>query len=178
MKEFVKKFNFKLRKPFFFVIFGVFLVDIFSKILMRRNFENENFDPSKENWIVKNLLRLDYTENSGVSFSIFEGFPILTTILVFLLLIAFFYFLIKENLIEVSPIGFGLIFGGSIGNVINRLFSKGFVIDFFELKNFAVFNIADLAISIGFLIALLNFYKYEKKDKNPPKIRTARKIIK
>lgn len=58
-----------------------------------------------------------------------------------------------------TSVTLGLIFGGAIGNIIDRFLYNGAVIDFIKIGVFPVFNIADSAITLGVLITLL-FAKY------------------
>lgn len=60
-------------------------------------------------------------------------------------------------------LSFGLVLGGIIGNLIDRIAYQG-VIDFLSFKifnyNFPVFNIADIGITVGvFLLIIIYFYK-------------------
>jgi signal peptidase II len=53
-----------------------------------------------------------------------------------------------------GAVGVGLVVGGAIGNVIDRLFRspgwlRGAVVDFIDFQWFPVFNVADMAINIG-----------------------------
>ena len=62
-----------------------------------------------------------------------------------------------------SAVGLAMIGGGALGNLIDRLFRDpgfwfGHVVDFISVKDFAVFNVADMAITVGvvvFVIAVL-----------------------
>lgn len=72
-----------------------------------------------------------------------------------LILIAFILVVIAAVRSERSPLGdwgYGLIVGGALGNVLDRV-NDGFVTDFFQVGTFPVFNVADSCISIG--VALL-----------------------
>ena len=85
--------------------------------------------------------------------------------------IAFIIYLIKERngmhwLLKISS---AMIIGGAIGNLIDRIF-VGFVVDFFyfELINFAVFNVADSFVSVGAVllgIYILFIHKFEEDNK-------------
>jgi len=48
--------------------------------------------------------------------------------------------------------GYGLIVGGALGNIVDRL-NDGFVTDFFQVSTFPIFNVADSCITVG--VALL-----------------------
>ncbi len=57
--------------------------------------------------------------------------------------------------------GAALVFAGGIGNAIDR-FSQGYVVDFIEATfiDFPVFNIADIGVTCGFVLALIGAYRY------------------
>ncbi len=57
-------------------------------------------------------------------------------------------------------LGFSLLIGGTLGNLLDRLFS-GYVVDMFELDliNFPVFNIADCALTLGVIVILITMLK-------------------
>lgn len=106
-------------------------------------------------------LRLVY--NRAAAFSIGEGLGPLFGVLAIAISIAMF-FLVKQINSRIVVLGLGLIQGGAIGNVIDRLFRDGdgfmggAVIDFLEVGDWwPVFNIADAAIVCGaILVALLS----------------------
>ena len=55
---------------------------------------------------------------------------------------------------------FSLLIGGTLGNLLDRLFS-GYVVDMFELDliDFPVFNIADCALTLGVIVILITMLK-------------------
>lgn len=73
---------------------------------------------------------------------------------------------------RITAVGLALIAGGALGNLIDRLFRApefflGHVVDFISIGNFAVFNIADSAITCGvvvFIIGMLLEEREERKD--------------
>ena len=83
-------------------------------------------------------------------------------ILVALCALIFIVYYIKKN--NSSNIGYALLFGGIIGNLIDRIVYR-YVIDFigfeFGSYSFPIFNIADMAIVIGALFVLLGSDKNE-----------------
>lgn len=93
--------------------------------------------------------------NRGVSFSLFaheaEFMPYVLTG-VALLVVSFLLLLLRETRDRVSALSIGLIVGGALGNVIDRLL-YGAVADFFYFNYgawwFPAFNIADAAITVG-----------------------------
>ncbi len=119
--------------------------------------------------IIDGVFKLQYLENRGAAFGIFEGrqwFLLGVTILLTLLLA---YVYTKINTVDKFS-GFSyciiFIFAGAIGNLIDRIY-HGFVVDFlyFELIDFAIFNIADsyITVSVVILFALMLF-KYKEDD--------------
>lgn len=111
--------------------------------------------------ILGSVLTLEYLQNSGVAFSLLTGQAILFLfILVAIGVIATIYWRVRESGSLLLKVTFGLILGGAFGNLIDR-FSHSYVVDFIHFQipgvfDFAIFNIADSAITIGvFTLAYL-----------------------
>ena len=110
------------------------------------------------------IFSINYVRNYGAAFNIFEGnrvFLSLISIVSSLILIYFIFFKGRLNLLD--RYGLSLILAGSLGNGIDRII-KGYVIDFINLKlfDFPIFNIADIAINIGCIILIFNYFKLKK----------------
>jgi signal peptidase II len=60
-------------------------------------------------------------------------------------------------------VGSGLIFGGSLGNLIDRV-RLGFVIDFIRIASWPTFNLADSAITIGALVLAWWYWGYSPRE--------------
>ena len=126
--------------------------------------------PDKAIHCIDGLLEFRYAENTGVAFSMFSGgrwvFIILTSAVAIGMLVYMFTRAQKNLWLYWS---LGVIVAGAIGNLIDRIF-LGYVIDFINptFVRFAVFNIADCAVTLGTvsLVAYLIFdiFKKEKKD--------------
>lgn len=93
--------------------------------------------------------------NTGGAFGILKGLNLVFIVVSFLVLGFVFYYLKKTNKYE-----FVLIFSGTIGNLIDRLFF-GHVRDFIDLKIWPVFNLADVYNTIG--VFLIIFYLLKEK---------------
>jgi signal peptidase II len=98
-------------------------------------------------------LRLNLAFNTGMAFSQGEGIgpivPILAITVVALLLMT-----VGRSASRWFTLGVGLIIGGALGNVIDRLFRgdgwlNGAVVDFIDVQWWPVFNIADAAVVVG-----------------------------
>ncbi len=99
-------------------------------------------------------IRITYITNTGGAFGILadQGFliAIIAIIGVSAILLFYRYPMLKSNLVKV---GFGLVLGGAVGNLIDRIYLKH-VIDFIDLGAWPIFNIADSAIVIGVILLL------------------------
>ena len=107
------------------------------------------------------LFKLDFVKNYGAAFNIFSGSRIFLSLISIIFSILLIYLILwKNNLIVLDFYSYSFILGGTIGNGIDRIL-KGYVIDFINLNiiNFPVFNIADIAINIGFFFLLFNIFK-------------------
>jgi signal peptidase II len=109
--------------------------------------------------LLDGLLTLDYTRNAGAAFSIGTG----ATYLFGIVAIAVIVVILRTSRRLFSrpwAVVLGLLLGGATGNLIDRLVRspgvlRGHVVDWIQLPHFAVFNLADSAISIGGVLAVL-----------------------
>jgi signal peptidase II len=105
------------------------------------------------------FLALYRTYNTGVAFSMLSSFGDTGLIVVSLAVIAFVLYLASRSAGEqwLARIGFALIIGGAIGNLIDRAV-YGHVIDYIlfhtPIWSFAVFNLADAFITVGAISVL------------------------
>lgn len=118
-------------------------------------------------FLIGDWFRLRLLFNSGAAFSMGEGSTwIFTTIqLAFVIGIAVYSRKVADAW---SAVGLALVAGGAAGNLIDRLlrepgFYFGHVVDFISVGNFAVFNIADAAISCGVVVFLIGVFIDERQ---------------
>ncbi|MGD0853941.1 MAG: signal peptidase II [Acidimicrobiales bacterium] len=105
-------------------------------------------------------LRLEY--NSGISFSFVQSRALITSIVTAVVVIVVLLVGLRANR-GLSTVGFGLLIGGGIANVIDRLSATPHrVTDFIALGSFSVFNLADVAITAGFITLLVGALMGEK----------------
>lgn len=105
------------------------------------------------------FLRLTLSKNPGVAFGLLLPYP-LQEILITIALLTMFVFAYRTRYSRFSSLGFGLILGGAIGNLIDR-FPDGLVTDYFAVGTFPVFNIADACIVVGAGMLLMQSMKKE-----------------
>jgi signal peptidase II len=106
--------------------------------------------------------------NTGVAFSIGSGLtvPIVLIVLVVVAVVAWFGRTVRNN---VAAIGVGMILGGAIGNLADRLFRghHGAVVDFIYSGFWPTFNLADASIVCGCVVLGLVFWR-TTATKRPP----------
>lgn len=106
------------------------------------------------------FLALYRTYNTGIAFSMLSSFGDTGLIVVSLAVIAFVLYLASRSTPDqwLSRLGFALIIGGAIGNLIDRSV-YGHVIDYIlfhtPIWSFAIFNLADAFITLGAIAVLL-----------------------
>lgn len=98
-------------------------------------------------------LQWNFTRNSGMAFSQAQGIGPLIGIAA-LLVVLWIAWTSRTLTSRVSAVAAGLIAGGAIGNLGDRLFRgdhflRGAVVDFIDFQWFPIFNVADMAIDIG-----------------------------
>ena len=115
-------------------------------------------------------LRLRLTFNSGAAFSLGTGFPWLFVVLGMLVLGALAMLVLRADLGRGPAASLGLIAGGAIGNLVDRVFRDhdGAVVDFIDLQWWPVFNVADASICVGVVLLLITWRdtsaKREERD--------------
>jgi len=96
--------------------------------------------------------RLQY--NTGVSFSFSHGLPMVTAIVTLVVAVGLLGVGLRAHR-GLPTWGFGLLLGGGAANVVDRwLATPHEVTDFIAVGSFPVFNLADAAVSVGFLLLL------------------------
>lgn len=108
-------------------------------------------------------LRFNLAFNKGMAFSQATGAGPIIGALGFVIVIAIVLWL-RRSATGVAAVAAGMIVGGAIGNLIDRLFRgdawlRGAVVDFIDLQWFPVFNIADSAISVGAMLMILASFR-------------------
>lgn len=138
---------------------AVILIDRIVKILVTNNFEL-----NVRNEIINNFFYITNCHNYGAAFSLFSGNVIFLIFITLIVLFLIYREVKKSSINKVSSILYGLLLGGIIGNLFDRIF-YGYVIDYLDFKifnlDFAIFNIADIAIVIGALLLII----FEGSDK-------------
>lgn len=111
------------------------------------------------------MVRFEYVENPGAFLSLGAELPaqarfLLGVVFVGLALLVTLVFLLRSrDLPAAQKLGLALLVGGGSGNLIDRLVNDGAVVDFVSLGigslRTGIFNVADVAITAGFLLLCL-----------------------
>ncbi len=121
------------------------LLDQVSKAILVASLE-----PGRSVTVIPSVLDLTYTTNTGAAFGILQGsggLVVLAALLVVMVLLVWFFWT-REGRHLLMFVGLGLVVGGALGNLVDRLF-RGRVIDFIDFRWWPVFNVADIAIVAG-----------------------------
>ena len=121
----------------------------------------DGMDLAVPHQLIGSFLQIIRGENRGGLFGLLQGSAPLLALLSIGVILALVIYHERERLPRVSPltVGVGLLIGGAIGNLIDRL-AFGYVLDFIDVGigtlRFWTFNIADAGISLGIVILLVD----------------------
>ena len=109
------------------------------------------------------ILTIEYIRNYGAAFNILSGSRLFLSLISIISTIILLYLIFIREDKRINKYGLSFIVAGSIGNGVDRIF-YGYVIDFIKIKfvDFPVFNIADIAINIGILVLIINYFRYRR----------------
>lgn len=118
--------------------------------------------------LIQGVLELDYLENRGSAFGMFQNQRVFLLASGFVFLAFILYFMLKipiEKKYVLIHLCLTGILAGGIGNMIDR-FRFGFVVDFisFVLIHFPIFNVADCYIVVSVILLMLEILFVLKDD--------------
>ena len=140
------------------------IIDQFLKILIR-----SKLSLHKEIVVIPHFFSLYNTINTGAAFSIFQNHTIFLIMFTFLILLIIDKYLQNEiYFTKLSVVSMGMIIGGIIGNLIDRIIFHGvtdYLLFIFGSKSFPVFNFADVLITCGILLYFIYMFSDLIKNK-------------
>lgn len=143
------------------IIPAVVALDQIVKWYIRANFQVGETLP-----VISDIVHITYVQNQGAAFSMFRNMPIVTVLLpivmVIACIIAAIYFLRRSE--RVSGFLTALIAAGGIGNLIDRLV-LGYVTDMIDFRVFPVFNVADIAVTVGCVLLIVWVFLEERRTR-------------
>ncbi|UCB45981.1 MAG: signal peptidase II [Spirochaetota bacterium] len=161
-----------------FYIFAIISVCIIAADRVVKWIVRTNLDLNHSIDVLGDLLKISYILNSGIAFGLFDPnpSPLKTPLLLIIQFIAlgvilYIFFTIPRD-VKLAPVSMGLIFGGAIGNIIDRIL-RGEVVDFIDLdfpdisilflnirmSRWPTFNIADASVFVGIVMLLIIIIK-------------------
>ncbi len=142
----------------------IILIDQMSKIII-----SSFLSLSESIKVIKNFFYITYVHNYGGAWSLFNNKVTLLVIATLIIIFILIKYMTKFKINKRNIIGFGLLFGGILGNLIDRV-CFGYVKDFLDFKifgyNYPVFNIADIAIVLGVILLAIAIIKGEDKNES------------
>ena len=148
----------KNRKNVYKWVILVFIIDQLSKFIIQKT-----MDLHQSRTIIPNFFSLYYVKNTGAAFSILENATLFLIIISVMFLLFIDRIIKKEEkeLTKLSILSLGMIIGGIFGNLLDRILYRS-VIDFFSFSfgsyYFPVFNIADIGITVGVFLLLIEMW--------------------
>ena len=146
------------------LILILFIFDQYSKYLIRINFD------LFEQKSVFYFLDFIYIPNYGVAFNILNneslnlGFVFSLLVFLICLYLVWLIFINQERPNKTQLISLSLILAGGFGNLFDRVL-LGHVVDFIAITfNPYVFNLADVFITIGIVLYLINYFKVKEQN--------------
>lgn len=140
----------------------VYAIDRVTKVLVEANLQDR---PPVE--LIPGVLELRFTTNPGGAFGIFGNLSSLF-VLISVVVVGAIVFASRNLPSTMSAVGLGLVLGGAIGNLTDRLLRGpalgGEVVDFIDLQVWPVFNLADAGIVVGAALLLLSGLRRDRRE--------------
>jgi len=126
--------------------------------------------------LIPGVINLTRIHNSGAAFSILANQRWLLAIIAFIASVVIVFILLRYTEGFWGTLGLSAVLGGAVGNLVDRVI-HGYVIDMFQVDpgffKFAIFNIADIFITLGFATFCIHFivsaFRSAKKDREEAK---------
>lgn len=151
----------------FFTTFVLFGIDFFLKNFFHWPFQNIALNSDLNGYfpIIGDIFGIQLTYNYWIAFGI-QITGIFLQILTILIIAFLIFYYIKNEFSKKNfwmDFAFVLVFAGAFSHWYERLF-VGYVIDYLSLKNFAIFNFADILITIWGIIIIFYSFFYERDE--------------
>jgi signal peptidase II len=116
---------------------------------------------------------LALTFNSGFAFSLFSGRAVPVTVLLCIGVVVLAAIVTRVQTIPLA-IGGGLVLGGALGNLAERLFGGhgGQVPDFITLTHWPTFNVADACVSVGIVVVIVAMLFGREREPHEQEVRS------
>jgi signal peptidase II len=116
-------------------------------------------EPGEPVNVIGSLLKFDLIRNPGAAFSLGAGYtPVISVIQITVAVVVVWY---SRRLGSTGwALAFGFLFGGAVGNIVDRIFREpspfhGHVVDFLQTPHWAIFNVADMAVTSAAILLVI-----------------------
>lgn len=139
-----------------FMIYGLIMAAVIAADQLTKIIIRANLDLGERIPVIGDWFRITYVQNTGTAFSMFSGNKMVTLVLTSILIVFCLIMIIRESRSGSRTLALCLTFvmAGGVANMIDRFFI-GFVTDMISVGSFAVFNVADIAVTCGCLAAMV-----------------------
>ncbi|TCO51890.1 signal peptidase II [Kribbella antiqua] len=128
----------------------------------------EHLTPGEPVNVIGTFLKFNLIRNSGAAFSLGTGYtPVISAVQI---IVAVGVIYLSRRLGSVGwAVAFGFLFGGAVGNIIDRIFREpspfhGHVVDFLQTPHWAIFNVADMAVTSAAILLVIQTLRGIKLD--------------
>ncbi len=130
----------------FFIVVLIIALDRLTKLIVTKQLALNQTVP-----VIKGVFHFTLVQNKGAAFGILKNqLPLFIVTSLFAIFLIYFELKNTKHSRGYS-VSLSLILAGALGNLIDRLF-LGYVIDFLDFRIWPVFNVADIAITIGAIL--------------------------
>lgn len=128
-----------------------------------------NVDTFREGIIlIDGYLQFTYVRNAGAAFGMFQGGRWPFVVVSSAATIGLTWALLRGHSVGMRAYAYALILAGAAGNLVDRIFYDGLVVDFILMSwqehGFPVYNIADMGVSIGAALLILTMLRERDPD--------------
>ena len=146
---------------------GLLIVDFVSKRLVLAHADTLRFDRVE---VLGDFFRLAYVRNPGAAMGLTPfGRWMLVTISAGAAILLIWFLLVTPAVQRWRRLAMGLILGGALGNLIDRVFYDGLVVDFLDFglgpHRFWTFNVADIGVTCGGALLLFCLLAEERRER-------------
>lgn len=152
------------------VLAGVLFLDLATKVVIQRTFRLHESLP-----VMGDFFRLTYIFNPGAAFGLYLGpqsrvIFLLLSIVALVVLVAMYRKTGAEHTLRLAAMG--SVGGGALGNIVDRIRSPAGVVDFLDFGigdlRWPVFNVADVAVTVGASLLFLSFWAEDRGARRTP----------
>jgi signal peptidase II len=115
-------------------------------------------------WQVPGPFSIHHVRNTGIAFGLFSGATAAVVVVTGIAVLAMIVLFARSGQRHpLLPVGFGLVLGGSLSNLVDRV-RLGYVTDFLDVSRWPAFNLADVFICAGVALLFISFVATDRSS--------------